>query len=1041
MLGPITTGLEIDGNRTLGAHPAFDWDDFLTVPDVDESDPGRLYTVDFTPTGPYFPTSGGTSTGILDASFAYDEEQYAAADATLIEIAEAACGTSSETGFTGGAKLDDDPWAISAGVNTNYKGDISSIASAYEIVTVGGEDHVIVYQAWWRQCSTGEMASYQVLEGPLPGRADDHLIEFNYDDSDGSTSVFLLGWSGTGWVPSADPIVYQAAVGINDRVPASWLQTGGNDGTGTFAEVAIDLTASGLFAADTCDTYLASGVITKTGESQSAALIDWAGFPADKQIALHNCGALVVEKAALPASASSEDIFEYSVARSGGADLREADAAAPTDVVDLDPDTSGITAAIGVADRHEWTGVFAGDDFTIGEAAIGADVPWEFESLVCTVTPPGETAPETYTIDEATDEFPIYVGATTECVITNATSYLTVTKKALGAQEQSFGFDLSAAGTTPDTMAEISVIGTTAGTVSEPLQYKPGTAVTVTELLDSVNIGNGEAPDWTLTDITGGVTELDNKRTVLTTVSGNTVNASFENTQSGTIVVNKVVVGESVDKTFTFNGDWTSGTPVITGGEFDIIASEAGGAILGSQTFTSVLPGDYELSEQEILGFETTDLTCVIDGVEASFADFSAEFTLAPGGLASCTFTDTEDGIVLVDKDTLPAGYDSDFDFTFTPEGGSSTEFVLNDANDDETDPWSSGLVTPGVYTISETVPSGWSLTSITGGGLVDLDAGETVLTVTPGHVTTLVFTNTAELGSVSLTKSVENTDPGFEWSFDFALTESPDGTPAAQTATNAAPTVTWNDLTVGAVYTLSETTPGAGWSAGDITCGLLEDLDLEAAGFQFMVTPGLALECAAANAAVRGAITIEKTVSTGFPIENANGTRTITYAITVSSESLFPESYDLTDELRFGAGITATSASVLSEDGVSVNAGWNGRSDTRVASNTVLPALGTHKYVVTVTASVASSVTNKNADCTLSADETGTGFLNTALVEFRGGTAESEACSGFTVPQPPLVVTGFGSNWIPGIALSLLGAGAAFLLWRRTRSQYVNAK
>lgn len=927
MLGTITTGLEIDGNRTTDTSPAFDWDDFLSVPDVDLTDQDRPYTVDFTPTGPYVHPSGLTSTGILDASFAYDEEAITLAnnpDATLIEVAEAACGPDGEMGFTEGAKLDD-PWVISPMVNTTYKADISSIASAYEIVTVDGEDHVILYQAWWRQCAIGEMATYQVLEGPLPGRADDHLIEFNYDDSSGDTFVSLLGWSGTAWVPSEDEVFFQAAIGINDRVPESWLQRGGGTGAGTFAEIAINLTASGLFAADSCDTYLASEVITKTGESQNASLIDWAGFPADKQLALHNCGSLVVEKAALPATATTDDTFEYSVARSGDADLREADAPPPTGVVDRDLDPLVITAAIGIGDRHEWTGMFAGNDFTISEA-IGANVPWEFESLLCTVTPPGKTVPENYTIVDAEDEFPIYVGATTECVITNAI-------------------------------------------------------------------------------------------------------------QSGTIVVNKVVEGKSVSQTFTFNGDWTSGTPAISGGEFDITASDAGGAILGSGTFTNVLPGEYVLSEQEIPGFETTRLTCVIDGVETTFADFSAEFTLTPGGLVTCTFTNTEDGIVLVDKDTLPAGYDLGFDFTFTPEGGSSTKFVLNDGNDDETDPWSSGLVAPGVYTIAETVPSGWTLAPITGGGRVDLDAGETVLTVTPGHVATLVFTNTAELGAVSLTKVVENTDPGFEWSFDFALTQFPEGNPAAQTVTHAAPTVTWDDLTVGAVYTLSETTPGAGWNAGAITCGL-QDLDSEA-GFQFMVTPGLALECSAANAAVRGAITIDKAVSNGFPIENANGTRTIKYAITVSSESLFPESYDLTDELRFGAGIMATSASVMSEDGISVNAGWNGRSDTRVAGDAVLPALGTHTYVVTVTASVASSATNKDADCTLSADETGTGFLNTALVEFRGGTANSEACAGFTVPQSPLAVTGAGANWLPGIALFLLGAGAAFLLWRRTRSHY----
>jgi len=207
--------------------------------------------------------------------------------------------------------------------------------------------------------------------------------------------------------------------------------------------------------------------------------------------------------------------------------VHESDAVPPAGVTDTDDSVSGITAAIGVGDSHQWL-VFAGDDYTIEEAAIADDLPWVFQSLVCSVTPPGADEPVDSIITSVEDEFPIYVGAETVCVITNATSFLTVTKTVDGSEEQAFGFDVSPAGTTPDATAELSLFG---NTISAPLQLKPGTEVTVTELLDAVNGGNGDEPDWTLTDIAGGTPDLENASTSITAVAGQTVNVTFTNTQ------------------------------------------------------------------------------------------------------------------------------------------------------------------------------------------------------------------------------------------------------------------------------------------------------------------------------------------------------------------------------------------------------------------------------------------------------------------------------------------------------------------------------
>jgi hypothetical protein len=72
---------------------------------------------------------------------------------------------------------------------------------------------------------------------------------------------------------------------------------------------------------------------------------------------------------------------------------------------------------------------------------------------------------------------------------------------------------------------------------------------------------------------------------------------------------------------------------------------------------------------------------------------------------------------------------------------------------------------------------------------------------------------------SVSLTKVV---DPGSAtgWSFEFTISPATGVTPsAAQTVTSAAPTVTWDDLTPGTAYTITETGVAAGFQAGTISC------------------------------------------------------------------------------------------------------------------------------------------------------------------------------------------------------------------------------
>jgi len=104
-----------------------------------------------------------------------------------------------------------------------------------------------------------------------------------------------------------------------------------------------------------------------------------------------------------------------------------------------------------------------------------------------------------------------------------------------------------------------------------------------------------------------------------------------------------------------------------------------------------------------------------------------------------CTVLNTvNSGHIIVDKVTDPSGSNQSFDFVTS--GSGYANFSLTDSatpNNQE--------VTPGAYSVSETVPTGWDLTSAT------CDQGETPesIDVGAGETVTCTFTNT-QRGSIS---------------------------------------------------------------------------------------------------------------------------------------------------------------------------------------------------------------------------------------------------------------------------------------------------
>ncbi len=135
------------------------------------------------------------------------------------------------------------------------------------------------------------------------------------------------------------------------------------------------------------------------------------------------------------------------------------------------------------------------------------------------------------------------------------------------------------------------------------------------------------------------------------------------------------------------------------------------------------MPGTYNVSEGVVAGWTQTSATC-------SDQSPVTAIVVSAGETVTCTFTNTlQSGHLIVQKTTLPAGDSTVFSInasgTGTITGGGAG--TVTDALDKDYE------VTPGTYSVTETVPAGWDKTGDTCQGVV----------VAAGQTATCTITNT----------------------------------------------------------------------------------------------------------------------------------------------------------------------------------------------------------------------------------------------------------------------------------------------------------
>jgi hypothetical protein len=339
-------------------------------------------------------------------------------------------------------------------------------------------------------------------------------------------------------------------------------------------------------------------------------------------------------------------------------------------------------------------------------------------------------------------------------------------------------------------------------------------------------------------DITGSTA-------IVTVDFGEHVTCTYENTKLGEIIVEKVTVPSGDSQVFGFTVDGS-------------------GSALSDEDFFTVgdlQPGDYDVKETVPVGWELTDISCT-DTVGAITNGVTV--TIDPGETVTCTFTNTKQGKIIIDKVTVPPGESQSFLFTPSYPLTSGSTFSLTDA----TTPHESGFLSPNTsYTVAETVPGGWDLTQIDcddGNSFGDISTGNATINLGAGEIVTCTFTDT-ERGSITIIK-----DAIFNHAQDFAYTTtSSTDTPISnftldddsgaegEDGTNSN-TRGFPDLKPGD-YTVTESVPG-GWELTDLTCSDTLNTSTSGATASITLDPGEDVTCTYEDTQLGKIITVKVT-------------------------------------------------------------------------------------------------------------------------------------------------------------------------------------
>ncbi len=309
--------------------------------------------------------------------------------------------------------------------------------------------------------------------------------------------------------------------------------------------------------------------------------------------------------------------------------------------------------------------------------------------------------------------------------------------------------------------------------------------------------------------------------------AGQTTNCTITDSPiSGTITVHKTIVGTSVafsNFCFTLSPDPGNG---------QVCANTNGDAV-----FTSVPMGSYTASETATAtNYTQTNTTC----------DTAMTIT-NNGDSASCTITNTRDQGDIAFLKNVRGGTSVPGDWTFTISGNGTA--VSGDTKTYDT----------GSYTVTESGPDNYTLTSASGACSLTNDVVALTVTKQGG---TCTITNTRNTADLNVVKVVDDKSPLTDWSFSL------DGADAVAADVNG--NVDFGQVTTNVAHTITESgIHGSNYTLYSVTGTDCTDNTDGSSGSVTIPNGSVGTTCTFTNHRNVGSLTIHKVDQLGNPMSN----------------------------------------------------------------------------------------------------------------------------------------------------------------------------
>ncbi|HVF79423.1 MAG TPA: hypothetical protein VNA28_14095, partial [Solirubrobacteraceae bacterium] len=553
--------------------------------------------------------------------------------------------------FKGGSK-EQEPGAW--GFTSDFPNNKTNILAAWGYPDAQ-PNHLFLYLAYAREDATGSVNyNFELNQNPpsetfttsqgatvIKRKAGDILIAY---DRTGNSSVVInlcrwvptnpaAAWLTGTWSGCTDLTasgLAQAETNLTFPI-TNFLQGGGTLNAGQFGEAAIDLTAAlnlGGPGQAPCADFGAFWVRSRQSGSITS---DPSDFIAPAKIGVNNCGRVVIKKTTVGSETAPPTKFDFSANFNA--------------IAEGTPDTTPTAFQLAGGDMETVIKVQPGT-YSLAENDPSSK-GYDLTGLTCTETGAVSNVATTTSLATRTATLRVDSGEEVTCMYTNTRRGQLIVEKQTqpDGDPESFGFTTA---TGPFSLTDGQI---------KTLAVVPGTH-TVTETARS---------GWSLSNLTcddaDSTADAAGRTATFRIAAGEIVKCTFTNTKAGRLIVEKQTLPDGDAASFGFTTD----------------ASGAGTFSLTDEATESrdVAPGTYTATESAKAGWELTGLSCS-DGDSTVDEDArTATIVVAPGETVTCTFTNTKDGRLIVEKQTLPDGDAASFGFETTAPGAGT--FSLTD--------------------------------------------------------------------------------------------------------------------------------------------------------------------------------------------------------------------------------------------------------------------------------------------------------------------------------------------------------------------------